>query len=175
MLSEYQCKFDDFFEKLSKDRPSSESRQNVDFYVRPAFRVLVLPIKGFTAYYTAFNSSFSVSFETAFMDSPLKQNLRGWVGGNKIYDISGNSTGGKTKCQIQQDVLTILHPFSYQLWEGVGARSKYWWALSPLLHPRSFSLISFHGFIHSRISLWCIIQLRLFSSLCHHGTILVSG
>ena len=52
----------------------------MDFYVRPAFRVLVLPIKGFTAYYTAFNSSFSVSLETAFMDSPLKQNLRGWVG-----------------------------------------------------------------------------------------------
>ena len=66
---------------LSKDWPSYESRQNVDFYVRPAFRVLVLPIKGFTAYYTAFNSSFSVSLETAFMDSPLKQNLRGWVGG----------------------------------------------------------------------------------------------
>ena len=81
---------------LSKDWPLYESRQNVDFYVRPAFRVLVLPIKGFTAYYTAFNSSFSVSLETAFMDSPLKQNLRGWVGGNKIYDISGNSTGGKT-------------------------------------------------------------------------------
>ena len=45
------------FQILSKDWPS-ESRQNVDFYVRPAFIVLVLPIKGFTAYYTAFNSSF---------------------------------------------------------------------------------------------------------------------
>ena len=161
---------------LSKDWPSYESRQNVDFYVRPAFRVLVLPIKGFTAYYTAFNSSFSVSLETAFMDSPLKRNLRGWVGGNKIYDISGNSTGGKY--QMSNTARCVDHSsslFISALRGGVGARSKYWWALSPLLHPRSFSLISFHGFIHSRISLWCIIQLRLFRSLCHHGTILVSG
>ena len=56
---------------LLKDRPRSESRQNVDFYVRPAFRVLVLPIKGFTAYYTAFNSSFRVSSETDSMGSPI--------------------------------------------------------------------------------------------------------
>ena len=46
--------------------------QNVDFYVGPAFRVLVLPIKGFTAYYTAFNSSFRVSLETDSMGSPTK-------------------------------------------------------------------------------------------------------
>ena len=121
---------------LSKDWPSYESRQNVDFYVRPAFRVLVLPIKGFTAYYTAFNSSFSVSLETAFMDSPLKRNLRGWVGGNKIYDISGNSTGGKTKCQIQQDVLTILHLFSYQLWEGGGCKKQVLMSPLPLAAPK---------------------------------------
>ena len=39
--------------------------------MRPAFRVLVLPIKGFTAYYTAFNSSFRVSSETDSMGSPI--------------------------------------------------------------------------------------------------------
>ena len=85
---------------LLKDRSTSESRQNVDFYVRPAFRVPVLPIKGFTAYYTAFNSSFSVSLETAFMDSPVKQILRGaknmenFVTQWKVYN-SGKSTDRK--------------------------------------------------------------------------------
>ena len=51
------------------------SPQNVDFYVGPAFRVLVLPIKGFTVYYTAFNSSFRVSSETDSMGSPKKAKL----------------------------------------------------------------------------------------------------
>ena len=45
--------------KLSQPQ-QPENPQIVDFYARPAFRVLVLAIKGFTAYYIAFNSSFSV-------------------------------------------------------------------------------------------------------------------